>query len=98
MNNNLNRIFYGFHGLMCVYGMSRGYRIDYGLYQKDKPLLFTDRVISSLISGYVYGMPLINLMYLKALSDRIEIKVRGLNRELYQDSYKELLGVCDRTL
>ena len=76
------KIFFGFQGSMCLYGMTRGYRIE----QTDnKPVLFSERIVSSFVSGYVYGLPLINLIYLKALTDRIEIHVRGLNRDLYKD-------------
>jgi len=96
--SKLSKIFWGFQGSMCLYGITRGFRIDYRIDSKDMPLLFTDRVVSALMSGYFYGVPLINLIYLKNLSDRIEIHARGLNRELYKDSYKEVIGVCDRTL
>lgn len=95
MSTTASKIFWSFHGTMAVYGMTRGYRIEP---PSNKPLLFTERVTSALMSGYVYGLPLMNLMYLKALSDRIEIHIRGFNRDLYKDSYKELSGVCDRTL
>ncbi len=95
--NNISgtKVFWSFHGMMAAYGMTRGYRIKS---PPNKPLLFTDKVSSALLCGYLYGVPIVNLMYVKSLLERVEIHIKGLNNELYKDSYKEPTGVCERTL
>jgi hypothetical protein len=95
MNRSLSKFFWGFNGSMCVYGITRGYRIK--SYYDDKPLLFTDKLFSAITCGYIYGLPIVNLMYLKSFIDRIEIHTKGLNNEIYKDSYKEMTGICDKT-
>jgi len=75
--------------------MTRGFRIKQ---EDNKPLLFSDRMLSTLVSEYVYGLPFVNLVNLKSLSDRVEVHIKGLDRDLYKNCYKEMNGVCDETI
>ncbi len=93
----MNKIFWGLHCSMGLYGATRGFR-SVPKYNKDKPVLFTDKIVSSIICGYMYTMPLLNLMYVKSLVDRIEIHIKKLDKETYKSCYTETTGICDSTL
>ena len=93
--------------MMGVYGFKRGYRSKpYNQYKfksdKDKlenELLLTTKCINGLLNGWMYSMPILNIPMILNLCDRIEIEMKGYNKEEYVKSYVEWIdGKCDDTL
>ena len=85
--------FFIFHGLMSVYGFSRGYRSEF----KNKPL-FTEKIIRGFYNGIIYGLPIWNIPMLLKIVDRVEIKFLNLNKKDYIYSYEEFIGICKDTI
>jgi len=103
----MSRLFIGVQTMMGVYGFTRGYRSKpYNQYKfksdKDKlenELLLTTKCINGLLNGWMYSMPILNIPMILNLCDRIEIEMKGYNKEEYVKSYVEWIdGKCDDTL
>ena len=103
----MNRVLIGFNMGMGVYGFTRGYRSKpYSQYmyktEKDKlekERLITTKVINGLGNGIMYSLPIWNIPMVLNLCERIEIEMKGYNKEEYVKSYLEWFdGKCDDTL
>jgi len=85
---------------MGTYGFTRGFRSEY--YNKDsskRNMLFTERLKEGVVNSIFYMTPMTNLYPFYCLLNRIEISIRGLNKDDYIDYYKEpLSGYCLHTL
>ena len=71
---------------MGMYGASRGYRAPH---DDD-----ADRIISGLVSGLMYGTPVLNIFPTILLINRVEIESRGLPKDVYKSNYNEIWGTC----
>jgi hypothetical protein len=87
-----------FHSTMSLYGFTRGYRCydSYNSYENNNFRLTTTKIVNGFTNGYFYAMPFVNIPSFLSLIDRIEIKIRGLDKkkEEYKSSYKEWTGFC----
>lgn len=93
----LNNAFWTFHIGMGLYGFTRGLRSKYDT--TPRKLLLSDRLIGSIANSIMYFAPGWNLYYLSRLFNRIEIRLRGLNKEDYKTNYEEpFSGHCFHTL
>ena len=99
--SRIGNIIVGFHCLSALYGVSRGYRsipFEKHINENNYILLHSLKLKNSLFNGVMYGMPFWNIPTLCNVFDRIEIEVRGLDKNLYYKSYEEWVGVCYDTL
>ena len=103
----MSRLFVGVQMMMGVYGFTRGYRSKpYSQYmyktEKDKlekERLITTKVINGLGNGFMYSLPIWNIPMVLNLCERIEIEMKGYNKEEYVKSYVEWFdGKCDETI
>jgi|UniRef100_A0A6C0ALU2 hypothetical protein len=79
-----------------IYGFSRGYR---GTSEYDNNTrLTTQKIFNGTISGIFYMIPPWNLYFIKKLLNRIEIKYRNLDKNLYNYEYDDLTGECKDTI
>lgn len=88
--------FFIFHGLMSVYGFSRGYRSD--VKEIKTKSLFTHKIMRGFSNGVIYGLPIWNIPMILKLVDRIEIKFSNLNKKDNIYSYEEFTGICEDTI
>jgi hypothetical protein len=103
----MTRLLIGVQMAMGVYGFSRGYRSKpYSKYmtktENDKvenKLLLTTKVLNGFFNGVMYSLPIWNIPMVLNLFDRVEIEMKGYNKEEYVKSYLEWFdGKCDDTL
>jgi hypothetical protein len=105
MDTLLNRALY-YHRLfsmgMGMYGATRGFRAATTNHQDGtvlrKELLAGDRILNSMAMGVYYSMPVINLLELMRLANRLDIKYRGMLPSEDPGQYKEGLGYCTDAL
>lgn len=83
-----------FYGTMGIYGFYRGVNVE----SKEKIPLFTDQIIRGIFNGIIYANPITNLMPMYRLVNRLEIKVRGLDKTLYKENYEEIVGTYMKTI
>lgn len=93
----ISKAFWTFNIGMSIYGFTRGLRSKYET--SPRKLLLSERILGSLANSVMYFVPFWNLSYLYHLLNRIEIRLRGLNKEDYKTNYEEpFSGHCFHTL
>lgn len=80
-----------FHSISCLYGFTRGYRSDNN---SKNHLLTSTKITNGLLNSCFYALPIFNIFCLSKLIDRIEIRIKGLDKNDYKESYKEINGFC----
>lgn len=96
-----------FSGLFGIYGASRQYRTTgvFSIYGTSRQYSSTDyktnicnlttvKITSSLINSLFYIAPILNILQIIKLINRIEIEYKGYNKEHFKEQYEELLGTC----
>lgn len=93
----ISKSFWTFNISMGIYGFTRGLRSKYDT--SPRKVLLSERLLGSLANSVIYFAPFWNLSYLYRLFNRIEIRLRGLNKEDYKKNYEEpFSGYCFHTL
>lgn len=89
--------FWRFHIGMGIYGFTRGFRSEYE--KSPRKILFSERIVGSVANSCMYFTPIWNLHHLYRLFNRVEILIRGLDKEEYKINYEEpFSGNCFHTL
>lgn len=84
-------------GIFGLYGASRQWRADIkGNHVAKFPgtsITQTERFVFSIVNGFLYATPGLNMYYMYTLYDRLSFKW-GYNKTKFVDSHRELFGVC----
>lgn len=74
---------------MTTYGFHRGYRCE-----EFKNSSLSTKISAGIVNSTAYAPPVINLIPLSKLLNRISIHHNNLDKNKYIDNYKELVGIC----
>lgn len=103
----ISKAFWTFNFTFGAYGFTRGFRTnnDQSFIRSitqdtsQRKMLLSERVFEGSINSIIYFSPFWNLYPLYRLFNRLEISIRGLNKDDYISYYKEpLSGYCFDTL
>lgn len=78
----------GYCSTMFIYGFARQMRCTI----RPEDQLYSDRILYSVVNGFMYGNPLCFGSPLMRTADRIQIHYQGLDPTLYSSSYHEIRG------
>ena len=73
---------------MFVYGFARQMRCT----MRPEDNLYSDRILYSVVNGFVYGNPIFFGSPIMRIADRIQIRYQGLDPAPYSSSYREIRG------
>lgn len=95
MTSHFAKALMGFCSTMSVYGFSRGYRAHL---INDKELLTSDKIANATINSLLYAVPIVNIVPIIKLINRLEIEHKRLHKDDYKSSYSEFVGNCMDTI
>jgi len=93
MTSHFAKALIGFCSTMSVYGFTRGYRVQY-----NKELLTSDKIANATINSLLYAVPIVNIVPIIKLINRLEIEHKRLHKDDYKSSYSEFVGNCMDTI
>lgn len=96
MNNKLYSLSLKFHGVMGIYGFTRGYRSHDKLNTREK--LIGEKLLDGVRNGYMYCVPIYNFRWIYSSINRLEVKYRDLDKHIYEENYNEMTGICNDTI
>lgn len=95
MTSRFGKVFVGFCSTMSVYGFTRGYRVQEFC---NKELLTSDKITNATINSLLYAVPIVNIVPIIKLINRLEIEHKRLQKDDYKSSYSEFVGNCMDTI
>lgn len=93
MNKQPISLIFKLHVGMGIYGFTRGYRS----YNKSntRENLIGEKLFNGALNGYMYCIPIYNFRWIYSSVNRLEVKYRNLDKNIYEENYKEMTGICD---
>lgn len=91
-------------GIMGAYGFTRGVRAIHHFDKRENvyiqsTTLIADRIVYGVVNGIMYTLPGWNIIALMRLANRMEIRIRNLNKSSFPFEYQEMFGgYCLSTL
>lgn len=97
MNKNIFRSFLVLNTSFGIYGFSRGYRAE-SIVRDDSYIDLTSyKLTKGFFNSLMYMVPPWNVYYITKLFNRIEIDMKGLDKNMYKSEYEEIVGECNST-